>query len=181
MAAETHVDKFHLGSGWLYPEQCNVHGAYVGVCPDVSRTCECFSTLVLTKSMDRLRKEPTTRNGTAIGPTNPYSASKAASEDICLSYENTFKVPVIITNLMNVYGERQYVEKFIPLVMKKILKGETVSIHTERDGKTPGSRFYIHARNVAAAVLFILSMELLVRSTTLLAKGKWTTWRWPRR
>jgi dTDP-glucose 4,6-dehydratase len=90
-------------------------------------------------------------------PTNPYSASKAASEDICLSYENTYKIPVIITNLMNVYGERQYVEKFIPLVMKKILKGETVSIHTEPDGKTPGSRFYIHARNVAAAVLFILS------------------------
>lgn len=89
-------------------------------------------------------------------PTNPYSASKAASEDICLSYENTYKVPVIITNLMNVYGERQYVEKFIPLVMKKITQGETVYIHTEPDGKTPGTRFYIHARNVAAAVLFIL-------------------------
>lgn len=89
-------------------------------------------------------------------PTNPYSASKAASEDICLSYENTFKIPIIITNLMNVYGERQYVEKFIPLVIKKVLNDETVDIHTESDGKTPGSRFYIHARNVSAAVLFIL-------------------------
>lgn len=89
-------------------------------------------------------------------PTNPYSASKAASEDICLSYQNTYKLPLVITNLMNVYGERQYVEKFIPLVMKKVLGGETVDIHTEPDEETSGSRYYIHARNVASAVLFIL-------------------------
>ncbi|CAH6419077.1 6 dehydratase [uncultured virus] len=89
-------------------------------------------------------------------PTNPYSASKAASEDICLAYQNTYKIPVLITNLMNVYGEKQYIEKFVPLVIKKVLNDETVDIHTEPDGITPGSRFYIHARNVASAVLFIL-------------------------
>ena len=89
-------------------------------------------------------------------PTNPYSASKAASEDICLSYQNTYKIPVIITNLMNVFGERQYVEKFIPLVIKKVLNNEVIDIHCEPDGKTPGSRFYIHGRNVAEAILFIL-------------------------
>ena len=89
-------------------------------------------------------------------PTNPYSASKAASEDICLAYQNTYKVPIIITNLMNVFGERQHVGKFLGLVIKKVLKGETVDIHSEPDGQTPGSRFYIHARNVASAVLFIL-------------------------
>ena len=89
-------------------------------------------------------------------PTNPYSASKAASEDICLAYQNTYKLPILITNLMNVFGERQYVEKFIPLLIKKILNDEIVDIHSEPDGITPGSRFYIHARNVASAVLFIL-------------------------
>lgn len=89
-------------------------------------------------------------------PTNPYSASKAASEDICIAYQNTYKIPILITNLMNVYGERQHCEKFLPLVIKKVLNGEVVDIHTEPDGKTPGSRFYIHARNVAAAILFIL-------------------------
>lgn len=89
-------------------------------------------------------------------PTNPYSASKAASEDICLAYQNTYKLPIIITNLMNVFGERQYVEKFVPLVIKKVLNDEVVDIHTENDGLTPGSRFYIHARNVASAVYFIL-------------------------
>lgn len=88
-------------------------------------------------------------------PTNPYSASKSAAEDICLAYYNTYKTPIMITNLMNVIGQRQYIYNFVPLVIKKILNGETVDIHTEKDGKTPGSRFYIHARNVAAAVLFI--------------------------
>lgn len=88
-------------------------------------------------------------------PTNPYSASKSASEQICLAYHNTYKTPVIITNLMNVIGERQYIFNFVPLVIKKLLANECIDIHTEPDGKTPGSRFYIHARNVAAAILFI--------------------------
>lgn len=88
-------------------------------------------------------------------PTNPYSASKSASEQICLGYENTYKIPLLITNLMNVFGERQHVEKFIPLVIKKVLNDEMIDIHTYPDGKTPGSRFYIHARNVASAVIFI--------------------------
>lgn len=89
-------------------------------------------------------------------PTNPYSASKAASEDICLAYHNTYKVPIIITNLMNVFGQRQYSMNFIPKVIKKVLNDEVVDIHTESDGVTSGSRFYIHARNVADAVLFII-------------------------
>jgi dTDP-glucose 4,6-dehydratase len=57
---------------------------------------------------------------------------------------------------MNVFGERQHVQKYIPLVIKKVLNDEVVDIHTESDGVTPGSRHYIHARNVSAAVLFIL-------------------------
>ena len=52
-------------------------------------------------------------------PTNPYSASKSAAEGICLSYLNTYKLPVMIVNNMNVFGERQHVEKFIPMTIKK--------------------------------------------------------------
>jgi dTDP-glucose 4,6-dehydratase len=56
---------------------------------------------------------------------------------------------------MNAFGERQYLEKFIPKVMNNILQGKTTYIHTYPDGKTPGSRFYIHGRNIADAVLFL--------------------------
>lgn len=89
-------------------------------------------------------------------PTNPYSASKSAGENICISYENTYKIPLIIVNVMNAFGERQYVEKFIPLCMKKILNDETIYIHSYPDKLKSGSRFYIHARNIANAVLFLI-------------------------
>jgi len=89
-------------------------------------------------------------------PTNPYSASKSAAEQICISYENTYQLPLMSINVMNAFGERQHVEKYIPLVIKKILNDETVMIHSYPDKKKAGSRFYIHARNIAAAVLFLL-------------------------
>jgi dTDP-glucose 4,6-dehydratase len=89
-------------------------------------------------------------------PTNPYSASKSAAEGFCVAYENTYQLPVMIINNMNVFGERQHVEKFIPMTIKKVLNDEQVLIHSHKDKKTAGTRFYIHARNVAAAILFLL-------------------------
>ena len=89
-------------------------------------------------------------------PTNPYSASKSSAEMICMSYHNTYKVPVMRINVMNAFGEMQHDEKFIPKVIGKILKGEKVEIHSYPDGKTSGTRFYIHARNIAAGVLFLI-------------------------
>ncbi len=89
-------------------------------------------------------------------PTNPYSASKSAAEQICVSYENTYKVPLMIVNVMNAFGERQHVEKFIPLCVKKMLNKEKIYIHSYPDKITSGTRFYIHGRNIAAAVLFLI-------------------------
>jgi dTDP-glucose 4,6-dehydratase len=89
-------------------------------------------------------------------PTNPYSASKSGAESICISYENTYKIPLIIVNVMNAFGERQHVEKFIPKCIKYILQGQILDIHADLDCKNPGSRTYIHARNIAAAVLFLI-------------------------
>lgn len=91
-----------------------------------------------------------------IVPSNPYSASKAAQEAIAISYWRTYGVPLIITNTMNVFGERQDKEKFVQLCIEKVRTGEKLSIHSYPDGKTAGSRFYIHARNVADAVLYII-------------------------
>ena len=90
----------------------------------------------------------------SVLPSNPYSASKAAQEAIGISYWRSFGVPLVITNLMNVYGERQGSEKFLPILVKKISCGETVYIHG--DENEIGSRNYLHARNAASAWLFIL-------------------------
>jgi dTDP-glucose 4,6-dehydratase len=88
---------------------------------------------------------------------NPYSATKAGAEELCLAWHNTYKLPVLITHCMNVFGERQSPEKFVPMLTAKIRDGEQVTIHADRTRTKPGSRFYIHARNVADAVLFVLS------------------------
>jgi len=88
--------------------------------------------------------------------TNPYSATKAGGEELSLAYANTYKLPVIITHTMNVFGERQHPEKFVPMTVKKILNNETVLIHSDQTKTKPGSRFWIHARNVASAILFLL-------------------------
>lgn len=90
-------------------------------------------------------------------PTNPYSASKSAAEQICVAYENTFKTPLVIVNVMNAFGERQHVEKFIPLCIRKLLNNEKIYIHSYPDKQTSGTRFYIHGRNIAAAVLFLIN------------------------
>jgi len=87
---------------------------------------------------------------------NPYSASKAGAEELCLAYHNTYQVPVMITHCMNVFGERQHPEKFVPMTISNVHKGNKVMIHSDRTKTISGSRFYIHARNVADAVLFIL-------------------------
>jgi dTDP-glucose 4,6-dehydratase len=62
----------------------------------------------------------------------------------------------MIVNVMNAFGERQHVEKFIPLCIKKVLNDETVFIHSYPDKKRSGTRFYIHGRNIANAVLFLI-------------------------
>lgn len=89
--------------------------------------------------------------------TNPYSASKAAAEEMCVAFQNTYDMPIFITHTMNVFGERQHPEKFIPLVIKKVRDKERVTIHSDVTRTIPGSRHYIHAKDVADGILFILN------------------------
>ena len=57
---------------------------------------------------------------------------------------------------MNVFGERQHPEKFIPMCIKKIRDSEIVTIHSDKSKKIPGSRHYIHAEDVSEAIHFLL-------------------------
>jgi dTDP-glucose 4,6-dehydratase len=87
---------------------------------------------------------------------NPYSATKAGGEELCLAFENTYKMPIMISHCMNIFGERQHPEKFIPSCIRKIVRGEKVIIHANHSLTKAGSRFYIHAQNVCSAVDFIM-------------------------
>jgi dTDP-glucose 4,6-dehydratase len=91
--------------------------------------------------------------------TNPYSATKAGGEELAVAYENTYNLPVIITHTMNVFGERQHPEKYIPMCIRKIRDGETVTIHSDKTKTVPGSRHYIHAEDVSDAILFLSRLD----------------------
>jgi dTDP-glucose 4,6-dehydratase len=89
-----------------------------------------------------------------ILPSNPYSASKAAQEAIAIAYWRSFGVPVQIVNCMNLVGERQDPEKFLPMLIKRIASGQRVEIHGSAGDI--GTRHYLHARNLADGILFLL-------------------------
>jgi dTDP-glucose 4,6-dehydratase len=89
--------------------------------------------------------------------TNPYSATKAGGEELAVAYHNTYGLPIIITHTMNVFGERQHPEKYIPMCIKKVRDGQTITVHSDASKTIPGSRHYIHAVDVADAILFLLN------------------------
>ena len=92
--------------------------------------------------------------------TSPYSASKAGGQELAVAFANTYKMPMIITHTMNVFGERQHPEKFIPLCVNNILKNKIIEVHSDSKKKNPGSRHYIHADDVASGCHFLLNNDL---------------------
>lgn len=106
------------------------------------------------------------KEGEPHRPSNPYSASKAAQEDICYAYWRTYNLPICITNTMNIIGEMQDPEKYLPMIIKSVLNGDKLTIHANADGSKIGSRYYLHARNQADALLFLLkNVDFPVYST----------------
>jgi len=105
-------------------------------------------------------------------PRNPYAASKAACEMLCMAYENTYKIPIIISEMVNCIGQRQHVEKFVPKVIKTLLDDEELVIHADPTATIPGSRYYIHARNTADAVLFLLKNGEIGESYNICTKDE---------
>lgn len=92
--------------------------------------------------------------------TNPYAASKAGGEELAVAFENTYGMPVFITHAINVCGERQHPEKYIPRIIRAVRDGELLTIHGNADATKAGSRHYIHANDVADALLFLLRSDL---------------------
>lgn len=99
-------------------------------------------------------KDQTFKEWSPIVPSNPYSASKACQEAIAISYWRTYGVPVIITNTMNNFGEYQQSSKYPVIIQRAVMEGRTLTVHGS-EGNI-GTRYYIHSRNHADALLYIL-------------------------
>lgn len=66
-------------------------------------------------------------------PNSPYSASKASSDHLVRAWRETFGLPTLITNCTNNYGPFQFPEKLIPLVILKIMAGESIPVYGKGD------------------------------------------------
>jgi len=64
-----------------------------------------------------------------LEPRSPYSASKAGSDLIALSYRSTYGLPVLVTRSSNNFGPYQFPEKVIPLFATNLLDGEKVPLY----------------------------------------------------
>jgi dTDP-glucose 4,6-dehydratase len=120
-------------------------------------------------------KDPGHKEWATIMPSNPYAASKAAQEAMAISYWRTYDVPVVLTNCMNIIGEWQDPEKFLPKIIGYVSQQKEIGIYAdvvdrqvydedrdvEEEGKcwSIGSRVYLHARNKADALVFISNLK----------------------
>ncbi|AYF43048.1 spore coat protein [Halobacteriovorax sp. BALOs_7] len=81
-------------------------------------------------------------------PNSPYSASKASSDMLVRSYNQTFKLNTVITNCSNNYGPKQHKEKLIPKVIINILNKKPVPIY----GKGTNIRDWLYVEDHCEAI-----------------------------
>jgi UDP-glucose 4,6-dehydratase len=154
-AAQTHVDN-SFGNSLTFTE-ANVVGTHV-----LLECTKAFKDQVrrfVHVSTDEVYGESSIHDDksfdehSALNPTNPYAATKAAAEFLVKAYRTSFGLPVIITRGNNVFGPRQYPEKLIPKFISLLERGLPCPIHG--DGKH--RRSYLYVSDVARA------FELIVR------------------
>ena len=91
-----------------------------------------------------------------LKPSNPYSATKAASDMLIIAWARTFKVPYIIVRPTNNYGIGQYPEKLIPKTCKLLTLGKKIPLHNHGFPK----RVWLHAHDTAQAVIHIIKSNV---------------------
>lgn len=151
-AAETHVDRSIKDPGLFV--STNVQGTQVLL--DAARdfkvkrfhhisTDEVYGDLGFGSTEQFTEDSP-------LRPSSPYSASKAGSDLLCLSYLRTFGVPVTISRCSNNYGPYQSVENFIPVMITKAAADEKLPVY----GTGKNVRDWLYVRDHCEAILAIL-------------------------
>lgn len=87
-----------------------------------------------------------------LKPSNPYSATKAAADQLITAWGRTYNLPYIIIRPTNNYGIGQYVEKLIPKSIKCLSLGKKIPLH---NNGAP-VRNWLHAQDTANAVTAII-------------------------
>jgi dTDP-glucose 4,6-dehydratase len=90
-----------------------------------------------------------------LRPSNPYSATKAAADQLITAWSRTYDLPYVIVRPTNNYGIGQYVEKLIPKTCKFLSLGRKIPLH---NNGTP-IRNWLHAKDTARAVIKIIESD----------------------
>ncbi len=97
-------------------------------------------------------------------PSNPYSAAKSGADQMGHAFFVTYSLPVITTYTVNVFGERQFGEKFVSKAIRCVLNKRVLDIHcsmTDPSGvKEIGTRTWIDVQDVCEALVFLVEMGL---------------------
>lgn len=88
-----------------------------------------------------------------LNPTNPYSATKAAADMLCISYFNTYSLPIVMTRTENNYGEYQHPSKAMPKFIKYALNNRKLPVYG--DGKH--KRMWLYVLDHCSAIHHLLT------------------------
>tara|TARA_R110000772_G_scaffold123661_1_gene230045 strand:+ start:6596 stop:7552 length:957 start_codon:yes stop_codon:yes gene_type:complete len=91
-----------------------------------------------------------------LKPSNPYSATKAAADQLILAWARTYGLPYIIVRPTNNYGIGQYTEKLIPKSIKYLGLGKKVPLH---NNGTP-IRNWLHAQDTTDAIITLIESNV---------------------
>ncbi len=147
-AAETHVDR-SIMDGYSFV-RTNCFGTNV-LC-DVARQVGVDRFLhISTDEVYGSIAEGSFSETDVLGPRSPYSAAKAGSDLIALSYFSTHGLPVLVTRCSNNFGPYQFPEKLIPLFTTNLLDGENVPLYG--DGGNVRDWIHVDDHNTAAELV----------------------------
>lgn len=146
-AAQTHVDRSLIDAAPFF--DTNVIGTQVLLQTAVSLGTQRF-VHVSTDEIYGPCAKGSFRESDAANPTNPYSISKLAAEQLVLNCHRHEGLSAVITRGSNTYGPFQYPEKVIPLFASRLLDGKTVPLY----GDGLHVRDWLHVDDHISAVLF---------------------------
>jgi dTDP-glucose 4,6-dehydratase len=139
LAAETHVDRSLQDAGVFI--QTDVYGAYVVLEAARRAGVERFLHVSTDEVYGPRYPDNPGRETDALTPANPYSASKAGGEQMCLAYFTTYGVPVVVSRSANNIGPYQHPEKAVPLFVTNALHDQPLPVYGE--GKQIRDRLYV--------------------------------------
>ncbi|MDX2379671.1 MAG: dTDP-glucose 4,6-dehydratase [Acidimicrobiia bacterium] len=147
-AAETHVDRSIVDGSEFVRTNCIGTNVLCDVANNVG--VERFLH-ISTDEVYGSVEEGSSRETDPLAPRSPYSAAKAGSDMIALSYHTTYGLPVIVTRCTNNYGPYQFPEKVVPLFTTNLLDGRTVPLYG--DGLNIRDWIHVEDHNIAAQLV----------------------------